>query len=386
MRLADAPWQLARETFGRYRMRALLSLAGIVCGVAVTLATAAVNEGARRAAMADVARLGANTLVVRGRTRGNLNVRDLSAATELVPFVAAAVPVSRAEVALSGPHGAVRAELVATTASYGQLADISVARGRFLRADEGERGASVCLLGSAIARATFGYDAAVDGSVRMGDAWYRVIGVAAPGALDHAVVVPLAARAGRALSLAPDLAFEELRLLVDDGHFDGVAADTRRLLMRRHQTQASDYEITIPSQVLAHRTSTQRLFNEMSAATAALLLALGGLGIMNSMLTSVIERTREIGLRRAVGATRADILHQFVAEAAMLASAGGAAGLAAGAALSIAVARVAHWPVAISGGDAAAVLLLSTTVGVASGIYPARRAAAAAPIDAVMHE
>jgi putative ABC transport system permease protein len=386
MRLADPAWRLARETFGRYRMRAIVGLSGVVCGVAVALAAAAVNEGARRVAMADVARLGANTLVIRATAPGHLDVRDVPAVTELVPFVAAAAPIQRVDVTLSGPRGTLPAILLATTASYSGLVDITVAHGRFLRADESNRGTRVCVLGHLVARAAFAYDDPIGGSVRVGDAWYRVIGVAGPGPLDRSVVVPLAARAGHGLSIDPELRFDELWLSVEHGRFGSVAADARRLLARRHVTRESAYEVTIPSQVLAHRTSTERLFNEMSAATAALLLVLGGLGIMNSMLTSVVERTREIGLRRAVGATRTDILRQFMAEAALLASAGGAAGVAAGVLLSIAVARAARWPVAISAADAAAVMLLAAGVGVVSGIYPARRAAAAAPIDVVMHE
>lgn len=386
MRLAEPPWRLARESFGRYRMRTLASISGVACGVAVALTTAAVTEGARRAAMADVARLGASTLVIRGRSPGLLMMRDVSAVADLVPFVAAEVPLDRAEVGLSGPHGAIPATLLATNAAYARLADLVVSRGRFLRVDESDRGARVCVLGDLVARAVFAYDDPIGGSVRVGKAWYRVIGVAGRGTLDRSVIVPLASRTGRPLALDPDGAFDELRLRVVDARFENVAADAVRVLGRRHVTEASAYEVIVPSQMIAHRTSTQRLFSDMSAATAALLLVLGGLGIMNSMLTSVVERTREIGLRRAVGATRADIVHQFIAEAVMLATAGGGAGLAAGVVLSIGVARAARWPIAISASGTAAVLVLSATVGVISGIYPARRAAAASPIDAVMHE
>lgn len=387
MLLADFPFLLARETFARYRLRTVLGMAGIVCGVAVALAMGAVNEGAREAALADVARLGTNTVAIRSRAPDGLSARDVTAIAQLLPSIMVTVPLVHAETTIAGPHGTVPAVLLATTAAYARLADLAVADGRFLRADEDDRGPRVCVLGRDVSRMVFEYDNPLGASVRVGWEWYRVVGVVERSLLDRSVVVPLAAYAGRVLSLDPTLPFDELRLRVDaDRRMDGVAADVQRLLARRHARRVSDYEVTLPRELLDHRTSTQRLFSIMSGTTAALLLMLGGIGIMNAMLTAVVERTREIGLRRAVGATRGDIVRQFLTEAAMIASAGGAGGLVTGLALSLAIARAGRWPVAFSISTAAGVLLVSTAVGLLSGIYPAIRAARGAPIDAVIHE
>jgi putative ABC transport system permease protein len=385
---ADArPLLLALEALARHRLRTALSVAGVVCGVAVALATAAVNDGARRTALAEIARLGPNIVIVRSRPPVTLTARDVAAIVRLVPFVRSAVPLRHLELRASGPHGAITTAVLGSTSDYVRARPLDVVRGRFLRVDEDDRGPRVCVLGETVARALFAYDDPIGDSVKVAGDWYRVVGILGASDLDRTVVVPLAALSGRALSADADQPLDEIRMQVTgERQMQPAAAEVSRLLARLHSARPADYEVAIPQQLLDHRTSTQRLFNTMSVTMAVLLLALGGIGIMSTMLTAVFDRTREIGLRRAVGATRRDILGQFLAEAAAIAVSGGIAGVIVGLVVSVAIARAAAWPIAISPWRIVVVLGLAAAVGLVSGVYPALKAADTEPIRAVMHE
>ncbi len=246
----------------------------------------------------------------------------------------------------------------------------------------------------------FGYGPAVGQVVKVNDVWLEVVGVLAGDAGTGAdsfegVAVGSAAREIYLPAATAERKFEhpvlqspldEIVVNLQDGVGGTAAAPLIGDLLARLHGGAADYEVVVPEALLAQSRRTQRLFNLVMGCIAGISLLVGGIGIMNIMLATVLERTREIGLRRAVGARRRDIRFQFVVEAFAISLLGGLAGIAAGLAIARSVAAFAGWQTVVTGAS----ILLSTgvamAVGLASGIYPATRAAALDPIAALHYE
>jgi putative ABC transport system permease protein len=255
----------------------------------------------------------------------------------------------------------------------------------------------VCVLGAALARALFGLADPVGGSVRIESDWYQVVGVLpdrsgdvravgtlAARDLGSSLLVPLASLAAEAAG--PYRAVEELWLQVRDG---GRVAEAGRLIeaaLARLHRGVADFEVIVPRELLAQRYRTQRTFSVVVGSVAALSLLVGGIGIMNIMLASVLERTREIGIRRTVGATRRDVTLQFLTESLLMTVAGGIAGIVLGVLVSWSITAYAGWRTWISPLSVALGVGVSAAVGLGFGIYPAAKAAALEPIDAVRYE
>ena len=391
--------QLAFEGLVAHKLRSALSVLGIVFGVAAVVAMSSVGEGARREALAQVGALGIDSLTVRatssapGKNGIALRLADAQALGAVVPAVASVAPVRLASVpSLKGKAESL--SVVATTPDYADAALLRIARGRFLSQLDVKDAKRVVVLGAETARALLGDP--LGQLIRLGGDWYQVVGVleerSSPRArgnpirardLNRAALVPvtsLAAASGQA-----DDAIDEIAVRVASGDAVAPAAEvTRRVLKRR--LPGTELEIVVPREILRQRERTQRIFNVVTGVVAAIGLLVGGIGIMNIMLASVAERTSEIGLRRACGATRRDIASQFLAESSLLTGGGGVIGLGLGVLASLAIQRWAEWPTALSLLMFVAAALLAAGVGVGSGSYPAWRAAQLEPIDALRRE
>ena len=252
------------------------------------------------------------------------------------------------------------------------------------------------MIGADAAMALFGGAPALGGRVRAAGNWYQIVGLIGdhPGAavkpsplqrvqLQSSVVVPVTAMdaslgEGDALDRVDEIAVR----VASDQDVGRVASIVASVMGRRH-ADATDYEIVVPRELLQARLRAQRTFNGVLIGIGGLALLISGIGIMNIMLASVAERTQEIGVRRAFGARRHDVVAQFAAEAALLCIAGGVVGLPVGAGLAGVIALLAGWPVSVSMTAVLLALSLSTTVGLVFGIYPARLAAAIQPVDAL---
>jgi putative ABC transport system permease protein len=396
--------RLAARGLALHKLRSTLSALGIVFGVAAVVAMLAVSHGARRAILAEVGRLGITRISVRAGDLSaeavaearalqspGLGLRDAEAITAACPAVTEVAPLRERAAELQTLERRSQGLVLATTPSYARTDDLDLAQGRFLAdADLADR-KRVVVLGHELARSLFPYEAAVGSSLRIEGEWFLVVG--SLRARERSRGSPLSGRDLNRVAFVP-LSTDERA----DGRLDEIALQIRRveqveasarlirLVVSRLHRGAHDFELQVPKELLAGYERARFQFSVVVGAVATISLLVGGIGITNIMLASVTERTQEIGIRRALGAARSDVLKQFLAEAVLLTSAGGAVGLLLGAGSALAVSRYAGWPTAVGPLSWVLALLLAAATGIGFGLYPAWRAAQASPVESLRHE
>jgi putative ABC transport system permease protein len=388
----------AAASLRAHAFRSALSLLGILFGVASVTAVSAVTEGARREAVARLGDLGADTLVVRSRrTEGRIDapmrVEDVARLARVVTGVAVATPLRLGTSEIAGPNGPVTAVIVGTDESYGRATRVRATAGRLLSALDVTQAKRVAVLGASIARLVFPGESALGGRVRIGAEVFEVAGVLEPRGqrpsrssaapllgrdVDTTILVPWNTTTTNASAGVIDEAIVRL----DAGARPRpIAAAVRRAL--EGSSGRDVVEVMVPLEILSQAQRTQRVFAIVTGAASLICLLVGAVGIMNILLASVSERVPEIGIRRAVGATREAIGAQFLAEGALLSGAGGLIGLAIGVAAAFLVARSTSWPIAPAPGFALLGLTASVITGLAAGAYPAWKAAHLEVMDAL---
>ena len=394
---------IAADALGRYKLRTSLSVLGVVLGVAAVIAMMSVSQGARREALNHVEALGLDNLVARNRgtapTFTGLTAGDAQRLADLVPLTRTASPLIERYLRLSRADKSEMARVLGVRASYGTILRLRLERGRFLSPTDEQSAAQVCVLGSAVARRLFGYHDPIGDSVRVGTEYYQVVGVLrevgidprAPNTLawrdiNAVAMVPLPLLSGRSIEVAPMQTADEIWLQVEDGARVGDLAKVFEHSLVRLHGGRQDFDLVVPRELLAQRYRTQRTFSVVVGSVAALALLVGGIGIMNIMLTSVVERTHEIGIRRTVGATRRDVTLQFLIEALLMTVSGGALGIVLGAVVSWGITAYAGWATTVSPLAVTLAFVVSFLVGVTFGLYPAIKAANLEPVDAVRYE
>jgi putative ABC transport system permease protein len=393
-----------------HKLRSVLSILGVVFGVAAVTAVSAVGEGARREAVAQIGSLGIDTMTVRARpaTTGpgqtthasaplsGLRLREAEAVIAVVPNLVAAAPVREAPLSAEAGGRTIDAGVVGTTPGYREAARLRLSAGRFLTDVDVEDRKRVAVLGASIANALFPFDAPVGRRILLGGDWYDVVGVVEGRAVSRTRTGPIRSRDVNRAVFVPLPALDrggdgrvdgidEIVVRVDDSERVGASAEVARRVVQR-TTGGALFDVIVPREILRQKERTQRIFNVVTGAIAAISLLVGGIGIMNIMLASVAERTREVGIRRAVGAARRDIAAQFLVESSLLTSAGGVLGAVLGVVGSIAIQSLAGWPTALSPGMLLAGLLVAFAVGIGFGFYPAWHAAHLEPMDALRSE
>jgi putative ABC transport system permease protein len=396
----------AIASLGANPLRSVLTTLGIIIGVAAVIVMVAIGSGARSRVDGVIQSLGSNLIQVLPGARSFSGVRAASnLITERdVPAIRAGAP----DAVLIAPFVRGTAQIIAgnqnwPTTAFGVTDEFFTARewtigeGRLFEPTE-TRGAKVVVLGATVAREMFPDGAPMGAVVRVNRVPFTVVGVLAEkgqtpfGAdQDDAVFVPLDTARQRLFGR-----FASRPDMVDGITVKGRSAETlgkleadlHEILSERHPpTDAGEgYNIRNLGQLLEAQASTSRVLALLLAAVASISLVVGGIGIMNIMLVSVTERTREIGLRMAVGARRRDILSQFLVEAVVLAFAGGLIGAALGIGASVAIARAAEWPVLVEPSAVAIACGFAAAVGVFFGYYPARKASRLDPIEALRYE
>ena len=393
-----------------HKLRSVLTMLGMIFGVGAVIAMLSIGAGAERQAMDMIERMGLRNILVRDKEVDDLEEvrkksigvsrRDARAILEGVPgaqLVAPRIEVESYKIMAAGTT-ADEAKVLGVTHRQRELSHLNVERGRFLDPLDEKRHGQVCVVGSGVARDLFGYDDPLGRQLKINDVWFEVVGVLGDsggsdtfegvniGSTAEEIYIPVTT-AMRKFDRDPmSSPLDEIVVRLEPGVSPRLSASTIRLLVDRLHSGAKDYELVVPEALLAQSRRTQRLFKIVMGCIAGISLLVGGIGIMNIMLATVLERTREIGVRRAVGARRADIKRQFMIEAFSISLLGGVAGIVMGVLIARTVAAYAGWPTVVT----ASSILLSTTVSVAvglvSGMYPAVRAAELDPIDALRYE
>ena len=404
--------KLALAALRLNKLRSALTTLGIIIGVASVIVMAAIGSGATIAMQKQIAALGTNVINVMpgsmrvgGRQLGfggaaPFSEKDLRALRAKVPEV----------VAISGQlNGSINVVYGAANWStsvngvHAEFQDVrpwALKSGRFFTAEEVSRGAKVAVLGSSVTRELFESSDPVGEIVRINNIPFEIIGAlttrgqsAGPQDPDDVVIVPLTtARSrlvGRMFATVPDTV-GSLQVRIADGADLATVQEQVASVLRRQRNigagQEDNFTIRNFAQLLQTRNEQAQTLKLLLAVTAAMSLVVGGIGIMNIMLVSVTERTREIGLRMAVGARPVDVLSQFLTEAILLCLAGGLIGLLLGVGVTVVISQLAGWTVSIGVGTVALAILASGAVGVIFGFVPARRAARLNPIDALRYE
>jgi putative ABC transport system permease protein len=405
----------ALASLGTHKLRSGLAMLGMIFGVGAVIAMLSIGAGAEREALALVERLGLRNVLVRAKSLSptelqeirrrspGLSARDGAAIAEGVPGVHRVVSRLRIEPykVMSVSRRAAGVDVYGVSPEQAELSHLAVAEGRFLDPLDEREHAQVCVIGAAVRRELFGYGPALGQLIKVNDVWLEVVGVLAGddagvgvqsfeglalGSPARELYLPAATAERKFERPVLQSPLDEILVNLDPGVSAALAASPIGELLARLHGGAADYEIVVPEALLAQSRRTQRLFNLVMGCIAGISLLVGGIGIMNIMLATVLERTAEIGLRRAVGARRGDIRFQFVVEAFALSLIGGLTGIAAGLAIARAVAAFAGWHTEVT---PAAILLatgVAMAVGLASGLYPATRAAALDPIEALHYE
>ncbi len=395
--------RVALESLRANKLRSFLTMLGIIIGVAAVITMLALGSGAQRAVQEQIAQLGTDVLTVRPgqawfrgarSTSAELTMDDAEAVSREAPLVADVAPEMTSSEQVE--HGATNANLriMGTTANYTQVNHFPVPLGRFFTREEDQGRRRVAVLGGAVPEVLAGEPIELVGrSIRIDNVPFEVVGVLEKKGgtgwfnQDEVILVPL--QTARFRIKGDDTIDRFNAAVTDPAMMSAAMAQIEQVLRRQHRLrvgQENDFWIQDRTELLGTQQETTRTFGWLLAGIAAVSLIVGGIGIMNIMLVSVTERTREIGVRKALGATRRAILVQFLLEALVLCVLGGLVGIAVGIGASMGLSHAASWNTDVSGLAIALAVLFSGMVGLFFGLWPANRAARLDPIEALRYE
>ncbi len=410
MTLGDA-FRSAFENLATHKLRSVLTMLGMIFGVGAVIAMLSIGEGAEHEALAMIERLGVRNILVRDvdmRDEDLQEVREKSLGVSprdatAISDAVAGVELTCARVTVEPfsvlAHGrTTKATAHGVGSAYAILTHLTTAEGRFLDAGDEAEHAQVCVIGEKVRRDLFGYEDAVGQVLKVNELWLEVVGVlsgsggassvqgVAVGSTDSDIFLPVTT-AIRKLDLpALEAPLDEIVVRLDPDASPTEAARLVDQLLDRLHGGEDDYELVVPEALLEQSRKTQRLFNIVMGAIAGISLLVGGIGIANIMLATVFERTREIGVRRAVGAREVDIRTLFLMESFSISVLGGLVGVIMGVVISKVVAASAGWSTIVTPWSVVLAFGVSMAVGIGSGLYPALRAAKLNPIDALRWE
>ena len=407
--------RMGLENLRAHKLRSLLTMLGMIFGVAAVVAMLSIGAGAQQEVMAFIEQLGVRNLIVEAREAPDgqtlQKIRKLSAGLNFQDYrvIQANLDGITASSArkrftptklLPRPQGDTPI-VYGVSPAYTRILNLHVASGRFFDEAETSGAAPVAVLGEGAAASVFGADDPIGRYVKVNEQWFQVIGVAGPQVTVQTDIAGLPAQDRNNLIYVPlysaifrledgqsrmkdeiDGIYLQMRAGAD---ITGSAALLRGLLNVSHR-EAGDFTIVSPAELLAEQRRTQRIFEMVMVAIASISLLVGGIGIMNIMLASVMERTREIGVRRAIGAKKRDVIRQFLIETTIISLAGGVMGVIVGVALSQLIGYLAGWSTIVTTTSVVLAFLVSVTVGLVFGLYPAARAANLDPVTALHYE
>ena len=394
----------ALSSLGANKLRTGLALLGVVIGVAAVISTMSVGRGAQQAVTANIEALGTNLLFIRPDSgAATLTLEDASALLDpiLASSVAGVAPETSTSAQLVAGNENTFTQVRGVTPEYELVRNFPVASGQFISQFLVENRSEVVVLGSQVAETLFGFRDPVGQTLRINGRLFIVIGVleskggSGLGSQDNQVLVPITTAYYRLASQRTtqgEISVQTINVQVrDGGDIDDAIREISTVLRLRHRiTDQDDFTVSSQEETIETLEETQETFVIFLGAIAGISLLVGGIGIMNIMLMSVTERTREIGIRKAMGAKRRDIQFQFVTEATLLSLGGGGVGVLLGLAVSLLLDGRSlggqNFQTAFSGDIAFLALGVSAAIGLFFGIYPAVRASRLHPIDALRYE
>ena len=438
--------RIAVEAIAHNKLRAVLTSLGIVFGVGSVISMLAVGTGAKQEILNQMKLLGANNIIITPiveQEEGKVTEDELQKKTEKKRFSpgltlqdAQSIQTTLPDIVFVSPEVVVEtmvireglkrtSKLVGVDSTYFATSDFELERGRIFSERELELGSPVAIIGHAIRTRFFAKEDPIGGKIKCGRLWLTVIGVLAERSIskeniqhlglrdyNYDVCTPVSTlllryknrtlitrldiqRAARESGgdnsdeQKPSVNYHQLDRLVvrvaGSEHMASLAEVISRMLQRRHN-QVVDFQVTVPEQLLRQEQRTKDIFNIVLGAIASISLIVGGIGIMNIMLASVMERTREIGIRRATGATRRDITLQFLSEATLISVTGGVIGILLGVGLSVAIRYFAGVLTIVTAISVFLSFIISISIGIGFGIFPARRAAEQDPVVSLRYE
>ena len=403
------------ENLASHKLRSLLTMLGMIFGVAAVVAMLSIGAGAQQKVMAFIEQLGVRNLIVEAKEARNdqelqkvrkispgLTLRDYQIIRQNVSDIKEATPRKRFTPTKILPKPQQDAPVVyGVEPSYLEIGHLRVTEGRFFDASDNAAAAPVCVLGAAAKDSLFGASQAVGEYIKLNEMWCHVIGIAGPQLAPESDVSGVRTEDMNNLVYAPlnsvlyrlEDSQSWLKDEIDGMYLHLASTDTsvsnaevvRGILNSSHH-DAGDFSVIVPAELLAQQKRTEQLFNTVMVAIASISLLVGGIGIMNIMLAAILERTREIGVRRAIGARRWDIIRQFVIEATLISFAGGLLGVVVGFAMSQLIAWLAGWSTVVTISSILLAFVVSISVGLIFGIYPAVKAARLDPVEAIRYE
>ncbi len=396
-----------------HKFRSFLTMLGIIFGTASVITMVSIGEGAKKQAIAKYKDLGISNVIIREKDMTDteleqvrmkfsqgLSTRDAEVIRQIVPGVVDVAPQTEKKVEARYADKSSKATVIGITPTIVNILNYQTASGIFINDDHYNRQLKVCILGSSISRELFGYENPVGQNVKLDDQWFEVVGIMQTKALftetvgelasrdlNNDIYIPLSTFNKRIAKENPfSSEIKQLTVKLENSDVLVQSAAVIRNILNRHHFNTNDFSIIIPYELMKQQEKETRIYNLLLASIAAISLIVGGIGIMNIMLASVLERTNEIGIRRAIGGRKSDIMNQFVTEAVALSITGGIIGVILGISLSLIISLVTEVQTSLTLYSIFIAFGFSVIVGIGFGYLPAKKAADLKPIESIRHE
>jgi putative ABC transport system permease protein len=402
----------ALVNLGRHKLRSFLTMLGMIFGVGAVIAMLSIGAGAEEESLRTIASFGIRNIIIQAkefkaeelqhiRTESlGVSLRDVDALQTILkprPLISASRLIKTYQV--NSDKARSDSRVLGVSSTYPIIQNLTLLQGSFFLAADEEANAQVCVLGIVAKQKLFGFGDVLNQKIKVNDIWLTVVGVLADAIVEkqefegvkvqnpnNDIYIPITTAIRKFDTETVENELNEIIVKIDDSANIKEQASTINNLMSVMHRYVDDYSIVVPEKLLEQRQQTQGIFNIVMGAIAGISLLVGGIGIMNIMLASVLERTNEIGLRRAIGAKKLDIRMQFMAEAIAISLAGGIIGVALGYGISKAVAAFSGWSTIITPESIGLSFGVSSVIGLIFGIYPAVQASNLDPIECLRYE